>query len=240
MPNPSDRPTPLKPHIFSVLILLLLFFNPSLALEHKLNNQDSKVPLIKNTDPTLLEASQNDSTDSQPSTSASSLRVNAKDSAHVLKHQLWVGIRIQKTWELYWENGITLQWQPAEIFGGRPLISADFVSSRLGSAINSNALKQEIYRLGLGLRFRNNQRFRPGFRLNPGFYHLDYEFEIFKDLDVNAFTLSGEILALIDIYKGSAIQTSIGMHVLNSNGENGKGGVFPLYAALEIMWGSKW
>jgi len=54
-----------------------------------------------------------------------------------------LGIKFQKTQTLYWENGISAQlsfdnFKPRQFYVG-----ADYITSRLGTAINSNALKQD-------------------------------------------------------------------------------------------------
>ena len=59
-------------------------------------------------------------------------------------HKLYVGILLQKSYGAYYENGLSVLyspvWQNDKLFLG-----FDYVTSRLGSAISSNALKVDNY-----------------------------------------------------------------------------------------------
>lgn len=150
------------------------------------------------------------------------------------QHKLLVGLKLQKTMKLYWENGISIQYQPLFLWAGRPLVSFDFISSRLGTAIASNALQQETYRFGLGARFRNDKIVQPGFRINSGLFHLDVEEEIFEDLNNNSFVLALDGLINFN-YKNLNLETVVGYHLLTDPGS-----LYPLYISFEGMWGFQW
>ncbi len=104
-----------------------------------------------------------------------------------------VGIRVQKTNGMYWENGISAQYSFANFKPGQFHVGFDFITSRLGTAFNSNAIKQESYIASVLWYFRKEKSFRYYAKLNTGFFHANLEEDIFKELPHNAFLLSPEI-----------------------------------------------
>lgn len=82
-----------------------------------------------------------------------------------------IGIRFQKTVDLYYENGITGQYN----FSKKVVFGASYITSRLGSAINSNAIKQDNFFISGAYRFRPNKMLQPFTRLNIGYFTADYE-----------------------------------------------------------------
>ena len=64
-----------------------------------------------------------------------------------------VGIHIQKTHGMYWENGITAQYTIEKFKPDNFYIGLSYVSSRLGTAMSSNALKQDNYIFNTGWNF---------------------------------------------------------------------------------------
>jgi hypothetical protein len=103
------------------------------------------------------------------------------------------GIRIQKTHKMYWENGFSLQYSFKDFQPDRLYIGLDYVTSRLGSAIGSNALKQDNYIVSGTWFFKDPKPFRFNVRLNVGYFYADYEVDIFEDVPNTAFLFSPEI-----------------------------------------------
>jgi hypothetical protein len=69
------------------------------------------------------------------------------------------GIRIQKSIGLYWENGFTAHYSSPKILHEQMHIGAGYYSSRLGTAIGSNAIKQDNFVLLAQYLFRRGQIF---------------------------------------------------------------------------------
>ena len=107
--------------------------------------------------------------------------------------QLNVGVVIQKTHSLYWENGVALRYSFASFKSNQFYIGFDIVSSRVGTAFRSNALKQESYIGSAAWYFRKDKPLRIVTELNLGFFHADLEEEIFEELPNTAYLLSPEI-----------------------------------------------
>ena len=106
---------------------------------------------------------------------------------------LKIGIKVQKTNAMYWENGISDQYSFASFKSDQFHVGFDFITSRLGTAFNSNALKQESYVASALWYFRRGKSIRFYTRLNSGFFHADLEEDFFKELPHNAFLVSPEI-----------------------------------------------
>ena len=68
------------------------------------------------------------------------------------------GFRFQKTYNLYYENGFELGYTHEKLWSKRIQFGLSYVSSRLGSAIGDNAIKQDYYQLPHGLTFADTCR----------------------------------------------------------------------------------
>ena len=73
------------------------------------------------------------------------------------KRELNVGLAFQQTQYLYNENGLAFDYSCANLLNKHLHIKGAFVSSRLGSAIGSNALKQDNYMIGAHYYFSNEK-----------------------------------------------------------------------------------
>ena len=105
---------------------------------------------------------------------------------------LHVGIKFQKTQLMYWENGVSARYTFANFKPGQFYVGLDYVTSRLGTALGSNALKQDNYTVSAAWYFRKEKDFRIVSKLNTGYFHADVEEEIFRELPHTAFLLSPE------------------------------------------------
>jgi hypothetical protein len=85
------------------------------------------------------------------------------------------GIRIQKAQKLYWENGFSFDFTSPMIADRRIHLGASYLTTRFGSAMGSNAIKQDNYLFSVGYHFRHQKQFQPFSRLNTGYFHADYE-----------------------------------------------------------------
>lgn len=94
---------------------------------------------------------------------------------------------------MYWENGISAQYSFANFKPNRLFVGFDFVTSRLGTAMNSNALKQHSYIFSGSWYFFKNKPYHLIGRLNTGYLNTDLEYDIFDDLPSSAFLLAPEL-----------------------------------------------
>lgn len=77
-----------------------------------------------------------------------------------------VGVRVQKTVNLYWENGVSIQYSNRNVKADNLYFGFSYLSSRLGSALNSNAIKQDYLLFNTSWYFRKQHILRPLVRLN--------------------------------------------------------------------------
>ena len=143
-----------------------------------------------------------------------------------------LGLRLQKTPNLYYENGLMLDFSSDKLMSSKLHLGVGFVSSRLGSAMGSNALKQEEYLLSAGFIFRQGKMLNPIFKLNTGVFMLDTEFEIFSDLPDKSMLLSAELGVGYDINGPFDIATTIGFNLITGDGLSGPGTLYPVFFNL--------
>lgn len=84
-----------------------------------------------------------------------------------------IGLRSQKALGLYLENGFVSQISFDRLADNRLFLGIGFISSRLGSALGSNAIKQDNYQVWLSYYFKNRRKLRPFVSLNSGYFSAD-------------------------------------------------------------------
>ncbi len=104
-----------------------------------------------------------------------------------------VGIKIQKSHLMYWENGISAQYSFEKFKPNQFYLGFDYLTSVLGSALGSNALPQHRYLASAAWHFRKEKAFQIVTKLNVGFLHVNLGSDLFKDLPQNAFLVSPEV-----------------------------------------------
>ena len=151
-------------------------------------------------------------------------------------YELALGGRFQKTNKLYWENGITTDFASEALLQKKLHLKFSYASSRLGSAIQSNAIKQDNYLIGLDWRFRSEKDFQLFTGINTGFFHADMEDPIFETLPHNSLLFSLEAGAFYKFKFPMAISCSGGYNLINGNGIDKPGTLFPLFFQLSAFY----
>lgn len=147
-----------------------------------------------------------------------------------------IGVRIQKTPNLYYENGLALDYHSSELWKNRIHLGASYTSSRLGSALGSNALKQDNILLSTGLKFRQGKTIMPIVGFNLGYFMVDTEFEIFSMLPNSSLLLSTEFGVGIDIYESVSFQTTVGYNLITGDGVDGPGTLYPIFLNFTTLY----
>lgn len=151
-------------------------------------------------------------------------------------YDLAFGIKLQKTDKLYWENGISTDFASESLLHKKLHLKLSYVSSRIGSAINSNALKQDNYGIGVDWRFRSDKNFQISTGLNSGYFHADMEDPIFDVLPHNSLMLSVEAGTHYKFKFPMAMSCSAGYNIINGNGIDRPGTLFPLFYQLSVFY----
>jgi hypothetical protein len=148
-----------------------------------------------------------------------------------------VGIRIQKTHNMYLENGISLKYSFKDFAPNQFYLGFDYVTSRLGSAINSNAIKQDNYIFSSSWYFFKEKPFHLITRLNVGYFYSDYEEPFFDELPNTAFLLAPEI-GVNYTFKDLPIALNLGSGYYIDLAKSGysPGTLQPLYYHLDIHY----
>lgn len=143
-----------------------------------------------------------------------------------------VGLKIHKVPNLYYENGLVLDYSPKGLLNDKLHLSLSVVSSRLGSALGSNALKQEEYLLSAGLLFRQDKLIQPLVRLNTGLFMLDTESSIFSELPNKSALLSLECGLGYHLMGPVDMSVSVGYNLIAGTGVKGPGTLYPVFLNL--------
>jgi len=146
------------------------------------------------------------------------------------------GIRIQKTQKLYWENGFTLDLACNRIHDYRIHFGLSYVSSRLGSAMGSNAIKQDNYIFSTAYHFRSKKHLQPIVRLNIGYFYADYEDPIFDVLPNTSLIFGLAVGLAYEFDFPLTVSLNAGYTLTAGNGSSGPGTLYPIYYQMSVYY----
>jgi hypothetical protein len=146
------------------------------------------------------------------------------------------GIRIQKTQKLYWENGFGFDFTSPKIADQSIHFGLSYVTSRLGSAMGTNAIKQDNFLVSSAYHFRHQKDLQPFTRLNLGYFHADYENAIFDVLPNSSVLLSLDAGLSYEFKAPLTINLSAGYNLISGKGSSGPGTLFPFYYQMSIYY----
>ena len=156
-------------------------------------------------------------------------------ASNLESQELSLGLRLQQSWNMYNENGITVQFTPKDLLNEQLSFGATYVSSRFGSAINSNAILQDNIVLHSTYVFSKSS-FSPLVRLNAGYCFADYKSFLFDEIDSSMPLLSVEAGARYEFDIPLKVQASLGYNLITSDGSSGIGTVYPLFIQCTLLW----
>ena len=160
----------------------------------------------------------------------------AQSDTSSISRSLKAGIRIQKTQKLYWENGFTLDYSCSKLWDKKLHLGFSYVTSHLGSAIGTNAIKQDNYLFNAAYHFRHRSSLQPFARINLGYFYADYEDAIFNSLDNSAFMLSIDAGLYYQFDFPLSIGLSMGYNLSSGNGESGPGSLYPIFYQMSLFY----
>jgi hypothetical protein len=149
--------------------------------------------------------------------------------------ELQIGFRLQQSWNMYNENGITIEYTPKNLLNDQLSFGATYVSTRIGSAYNSNAIIQDNIVLHSSYMFSSSS-LAPLIRLNAGYCFADYESTLFDDIDASMPLLSLETGVRYAFDVPLIMQAGIGYNLITSDGSSGIGTVYPLFVQCSFLW----
>ncbi|MBM4151236.1 MAG: hypothetical protein FJ219_06270 [Ignavibacteria bacterium] len=149
--------------------------------------------------------------------------------------QLSLGFRLQHSIHMYNEHGITIDYTPKKLLNDQLSFGATYVSTRFGSAINSNAILQDNILFHSTYVFSSSS-LSPLIRLNAGYCFADYESSLFDDIDPTMPLLSIETGVRYAFDVPLNIQAGLGYNLITSDGSSGIGTVYPLFVQCTLLW----
>lgn len=147
-----------------------------------------------------------------------------------------IGIRLQKSINLYIENGMTVQYTHPKWINSRLYVGVGYVTSRLGTALSSNAVKQDNLLLFTAYYFRPSRTVRPFAKMNTGYFKASYGSDLFRDLPQRSLLVSPEFGLCYCPSFPLKIGGSIGYNLLTGNGLTGPGTLYPVFVQIGITW----
>ncbi len=158
-----------------------------------------------------------------------------KDSVSKSKQSFALGLRFQKAGGFYWSNGITAEYFNKKIWKNKMSIGFNFVSSKMGTALGSNAISFFEADLSATKYFRNSKNLKPLLRLNAGYARANFGSEVFKNIPNQSMLLSLETGASYEFKFPLKIALSGGVNFISGNGISGLGTIFPVYAQFSML-----
>ena len=112
-----------------------------------------------------------------------------------------------------------------------------YITSRLGTALNSNAIKQDNFLFSPAYYFRRKHIWRPFVRINAGYFAADYGSKIFDVLPSKSLLLSSDAGISIQTSLPLKISASLGYNFITGNGINNvPGTIYPVFYQLTLSW----
>ena len=152
------------------------------------------------------------------------------------ERELDIGLRFQKSINLYYENGLTIQYSDERLLSKRLFLGLSYVSSRFGTAMGTNAIKQDNYFVSGTYMFRPQRSLQPFVRLNTGYFTADYEDPEFDVLPNNSFLISPETGLSYRFSFPLKVGVSLGYNLITGDGLEGPGTLYPLFVQTSITW----
>lgn len=152
------------------------------------------------------------------------------------KYDLRLGLVFQKTEGLYWENGIAADVSSNYLLNKKIHLKFNYLSSRFGSGIGTNAIMQDNFILGADWRFRAQKSFQVMAGLNTGIFLVDYESDLFDVLPRSTMLFAAETGIFYQFKFPVSAGMVVGYNLINGNGVNVPGTLFPVYYRLSVFY----
>jgi hypothetical protein len=152
------------------------------------------------------------------------------------KQDIKLGLIFQKTQSLYLENGIGADYSSDFLLNKQIHLKAGYLSSRFGSALGTNAIKQDNIIVGADWRFRQNKDLQILAGLNGGLLFVDYENSVFDVLPKSATFLSVETGLVYNFKFPISISLTVGYNLKSGNGIDIPGTLFPVFYKFGVFY----
>ncbi|MFT6715409.1 MAG: hypothetical protein ACJA0Q_000036 [Saprospiraceae bacterium] len=154
----------------------------------------------------------------------------------VFTNQLELGLLFQKSYHFYWENGITATYRASYLADNRLGIGVNLLTSRLGSALGTNAIKQDQISIFLQYNFLQSKIIKPYVQVNVGYLKADYEETYFQFLDDQSLLTSINFGVTGTIKEKLILKGSLGYNFIGGDGQSGLATIYPLIFHLSAQY----
>lgn len=159
----------------------------------------------------------------------------SEDSTKV-NHELMAGLRFQRYAGFYWVNGLSLEFRSDKVWKHKMGLAINYQSSRLGTALASNAIPYSEINLSAIRYFRTSRSLQPLLRFNAGFAIADYGSAEFSSIPNKSALASLEFGAAYLWKSPLRVTLSFGYNIITGNGVSGLGVLYPLYAQASVFY----
>jgi len=150
--------------------------------------------------------------------------------------QLEVGLLFQKSYHFYWENGITATYRAPFILKNRLGLGFNFLSSRMGTALGTNAIKQEQILIFGQFDFRPGRNIRPFVQANFGYIKAQFDQLKFSSLEDQSLLTSINAGVAGTIKENWILKGSLGYNIIGGDGQSGLATIYPLIFHLSAQY----
>lgn len=151
-------------------------------------------------------------------------------------YELNGGVVFQKVQKLYWENGLGADFTSDFLLKKHIHLTANYVTSRLGSALGTHAIKQDNFLIGANWHFLHNNPFQIFAGLNAGYFHADYEEEMFNDLPHSSVLYQLNTGFEYRFHSPFTASLGLGYNFINGDGVSTPGTLFPVFYQLKVFY----
>ncbi len=139
-----------------------------------------------------------------------------------------LGLKFQNGYQLYYENGFELGYTHDMLLSRRLQVKVDYVTTRLGSALNKEALNQHYLTGALSFNFRPQKRVDPYIKLNYGQYWFETEHEMFSYMDNTSVILAPVFGVNFNMLKYGSFYMDMGYNIYTA------ATLYPLFFSVGI------
>ena len=160
--------------------------------------------------------------------------IKAQDQS---KNDLAIGLKFQKTEQLYWENGVAADFTSDFLLQKRIHIKCSYTTSRLGSALIGNAIRQDNFIVGADWHFRSTKDLQILAGLNTGFFNADMEQnQVFSSIPHSSMLFGLETGLFYKFKIPVATSLTVNYNLINGDGVKIPGSLFPVYYQLSVFY----
>ncbi len=150
--------------------------------------------------------------------------------------KIHAGLCFQKFAGFYWVNGISAEYSSQKILQRKLEFGFNFLSSRMGTALKSNAIPYWQTELVFIKRFRKEKMLKPQANISLGYAWANYGSDKFRNITDKSALLALQGGATMDFKFPLRLELLGAYNIIYGNGIKGLGLIYPFYAQMKILY----